>query len=86
MQTNVFEQRERKMAQTIALFQANKDKWLTAMQINEAVRTADARKKISDLIKRGWPIEKKIINETNGTKGYRLVSPYRVPPKQLTLF
>lgn len=86
METSVNEQREKKLAQTLALFQANKDRWLTAMQINDAVRTADARKKISVLIQKGYPIEKKIINKENGTKAYRLIWPYRVPPKQLSLF
>lgn len=80
------ELKEKKLAQTIALFQNNKDKWMTAIQINQAINTADARKKISVMIKKGYPIEKKIINKENGTKAYRLVYPYRIPPKQLSLF
>lgn len=80
------ELQEKKLAQTIALFQNNKDKWMTAIQINQAINTADARKKISLMIQKGYPIEKKIINKENGTKAYRLVYPYRIPPKQLSLF
>lgn len=78
--------RERKDQQAVRLFIENKDKWFTAMQINGIINTADARKIISNLIKKGWPIEKKIVNAESGTKAYRLIWPYRVPPKQLSLF
>lgn len=84
--TMASEHRERKDQQAVRLFTENKDKWFTAMQINGIINTADARKIISNLIKKGWPIEKKIVNVESGTKAYRLIWPYRVPPKQLSLF
>ena len=80
------DRREKKDNQAIRLLTDNKDKWFTAMQINGIINTADARKIISNLIKKGYPIEKKVINNENGTKAYRLVYPYRIPPKQLSLF
>ena len=92
----VLEHREKKDAQALRLFQENKDQWFTVMEINDIVHTSDARKIISNLIKEGYPIEKKII-DNNGTKVYRLVAPYvavSMPspvdntnsPIQLTLF
>ncbi len=36
METRI-EHQEKKKSQTLALFQANRDKWMTAMQINEAI-------------------------------------------------
>ena len=86
MDAKVLENREKKDAQALNLFQSNRDKWFTAMQINEIVRTSDARKIISNLIKQGYPIEKQIIDKGTGTKAYRLVWPYHKPPKQLSLF
>jgi (2Fe-2S) ferredoxin len=80
------ERRERKDQQAVRLFSENKDKWFTAVQINGIVRTSDARKIISNLIKKGYPIEKQIIDKETGTKAYRLVWPYHKPPKQLSLF
>ena len=86
MDAKVLEHREKKDAQALNLFQSNRDKWFTAMQINEIVQTSDARKIISNLIKQGYPIEKQIIDKGTGTKAYRLVWPYHKPPKQLSLF
>ncbi len=82
----VISHREKKDDQALRLFQENKDKWFTVIQINGKINTSDARKIISNLIKKGYPIEKKVINSGNGTKAYRLVHPYRIPPKQLSLF
>lgn len=94
----VLEHREKKDAQALRLFQENKDQWFTVMEINNVVHTSDARKIISNLIKQGYPIEKRII-DNNGTKIYRLVAPYMAvsmpspqestpdnSPVQLTLF
>ena len=80
------EHREKKDAQALRLFFENKDCWLAAIQINRCINTSDARKIISNLIKKGYPIEKMTLDRANGTKVYRLVAPYRIPPKQLSLF
>ena len=71
----VLKHREKKDAQALRLLQENKDQWFTTMEINDVVHTSDARKIISNLIKEGYPIEKRVI-DNNGTKVYRLVAPY----------
>lgn len=64
------EQRERKKRQIRMLFL--KGKRLTAMQINEIVNTGDARKRISELRREGFPIIDTIVDKASGTKVYWL--------------
>lgn len=68
-------QRERKIGQVLRLFMKKRNRWLTAIDINRIVNTSDARKIISVLIRRGFIIEKTIIDKRTGTKAYRLKIP-----------
>ena len=79
-----YEQREKKKRQVKMLF-LNGDKF-TAIRINEAVHTSDARKIISVLRREGFPIADKIIDERSGTKVYWLDRDAYERSRQLSLF
>ena len=64
------ERRERKLRQVVELLQSGNE--YTAIQINDAVNTGDARKMISVLRQRGMLITSRIIDKRSGTKAYRL--------------
>lgn len=68
-------QREKKIGQVLRLFMQNQNGWLTAIDINRIVNTSDARKIISVLIRKGFIIEKTIVDKRTGTKAYRLKIP-----------
>lgn len=59
-----------KQAQTFRFFQENEGRKFTAIDINLAVRTSDARKIISRLRRAGHRILDEIVNKSNGTKQY----------------
>lgn len=81
---DVFKKREKKQKQVLEMLLQNSNREFTAIEINEAVNTADARKIISNLRNKGWRIESRVINDS-GTKKYRLIMPENTP-KQLQLF
>lgn len=78
------EQRERKKRQIRMLFLEGKR--MTAIQINEMVNTGDARKRISELRREGFPIVDSIVDKTSGTKVYWLDREAYEKKRQLSLF
>ena len=78
------EQRDKKKKQVKMLFLQGEK--LTAMRINEVIRTSDARKYISVLRKEGFPIKDKVIDIRSGTKAYYLDKEAYAKGLQLSLF
>lgn len=59
-----------KQHRTLEFFKANEGREFTAIDINREVNTSDARKIISRLRRAGHRIIDRVINKSNGTKGY----------------
>ena len=70
MDNKEIERRERKLRRVVELLaQGHK---VTALQINQYVVSSDARKMISVLRQKGYPIKDMIIDRTSRTKVYYL--------------
>lgn len=61
----------KKQFEVLTFFKQNEGREFTAIDINREVNTSDARKIISRLRRAGHRIIDRVINKSNGTKGYR---------------
>lgn len=60
----------KKQSEVLTFFKQNEGREFTAIDINREVNTSDARKIISRLRRAGYRIIDRVINKSNGTKGY----------------